>query len=58
MAIILYIVSAFFYSYEVWEQGWLPGISNPYPYRDYAIPLAMVASALLVVGAILYSKRK
>jgi hypothetical protein len=56
MAIILYIVSAFFYSYEVREQGLLPVIS--YPYRDYAIPLAIVASALLVVGAILYSKRK
>jgi hypothetical protein len=54
MAIILYIVSAFFYSYE--PQDLLPVVN--YPYRDYAIPLAVVASVLLVVGAILYSKRK
>ena len=54
LAIILYIVSAFFYSYE--PQDWLPLVN--YPYRDYAIPLAIVASVLLVIAAILYSKRK
>lgn len=52
LAIALYLVSAFFYFYE------MPSQSTSYPYRDYAIPLTIVASALLVVGAILYSKRR
>lgn len=56
LAIIIYIVSAFCYSYEApWEDN-LPVLN--YPYRDFAIPLAGVASALLVIAAILYSKRR
>jgi len=55
LAILLYILSAFCYSYEVLEQGLNPVIN---PYRDYALPLAGVASALLLIAAILYSKRK
>jgi len=56
LAIILYIVSAFCYSYEApWEDN-LPVLN--YPYSDFAIPLAGVASALLVIAAILYSKRR
>ena len=54
LAIILYILSAFCYSYEA--KGMLPVIN--YPYRDYALPLAIIASVLLVIAAILYSKRR
>jgi len=56
MAIALYILSAFFYSYEASSQGLLPFIN--YPFKDLAIFLAVVASALLVIAAILYVKRK
>jgi phenolic acid decarboxylase len=56
LAIALYIASAFFYSYEATWEGNIPVLNNPY--RDYAIPLAGVASALLVIAAVLYSKRK
>jgi len=55
-AIILYILSAFCYSYEESSQDMLPVIN--YPFRGYALPLAIIASILLVVAAILYSKRK
>ncbi len=55
-AIILYVVSAFCYSYEAPQEDMLPVIN--YPYQDYAIPLAGVASVLLVIAAILYSKWK
>jgi len=56
MAIALYMLSAFFYSYEASSQGLLPFIN--YPFKDLAIFLAVVASALLVIAAILYVKRK
>jgi hypothetical protein len=56
LAITLYILSAFCYFYEASSQGMLPFINNPY--REYAIPLTLVASAFLVVAAILYSKRR
>jgi len=55
-AIGLYILSAFCYSYEALREGWLPFIN--YPYKDYALPLAVLASILLVIAAISYSKRK
>ena len=50
LAIILYFVSAFCYSYEVGSEG--------IPYKGYAIPLAVAASLLLVLAALLYLKRK
>mgnify|MGYP001096626317 CR=1 FL=1 len=56
LAIMLYILSAFCYSYEAPKQDRLPIIN--YPYRDYAIPAAGVASTLLVIAAIMYSKRR
>jgi uncharacterized protein (UPF0333 family) len=45
LAILVYVVSAFCYFYE---GSW----------KDFAIPLAGVASALLVIAGILYSKRR
>lgn len=56
LAIIVYIASALCYFYEASWQNMLPAIN--YPYRDYAIPLAIAASALLIIAAILYSKRR
>jgi len=56
LAIILYFVSAFCYSYEVGSEG-IPSAMN-YPYKGYAIPLAVAASLLLVLAALLYLKRK
>jgi hypothetical protein len=56
IAILLYVASAFCYFYEAAWGGNIPVLS--YPYRDYAIPLAGVASAFLVIAGILYSKRR
>jgi len=56
MAIVFYILSAFCYSYEAPSQGWLPYIN--YPLKDFFIPFAVIASAFLVIAAILYVKRK
>jgi hypothetical protein len=44
ITIALYIASALCYFYE--------------PYREYAIPLTVIASLLLIIAAILYSKRR
>ncbi|MCD6445528.1 hypothetical protein J7L49_01925 [Candidatus Bathyarchaeota archaeon] len=55
-AIILYFISAFCYSYEAHSQGWLPVLN--YPLRSFAIPLAVIASILLMIAAFLYVKRK
>jgi len=56
LAIALYVASAFCYSYEAPRKGMLPVIN--YPYQDFALPLAGIATAFLVIAAILYSKRK
>jgi hypothetical protein len=56
LAIMIYVVSAFCYFYEASWEGSLPVLN--YPYRDFAIPLVGVASALLVVAVILYSRRR
>jgi hypothetical protein len=47
-AIILYVVSAYCYSYETLNQT----------YRDFAFSLVGVASVFVVVAAFLYSRRK
>jgi len=49
-AIILYILSAFCYSNEE--------TTINYPYKAYALPLAIIASIILVIAAILYQRRK
>ncbi|MEM3673169.1 MAG: hypothetical protein QW468_02930 [Candidatus Bathyarchaeia archaeon] len=53
LSIVLYILSAFCYSYEAVTEG-IAG--TYYPYQDYAFPLIVVASLLLLIAAILYSK--
>ena len=55
LSIALYILSAFCYSYEALAEG---TASVYYPYQGYAVPLTVTASALLLVAAILYSKRQ
>jgi uncharacterized membrane protein len=55
LSIALYILSAYCYSYEALAEG---TASIYYPYKDYAVPLIVVASALLVIAAISYSKRR
>jgi len=56
LAIILYLASAYCYFYEARQEGWLPYIN--YPYKEYAIPLVVVASVFVIIAAILYSKRR
>ena len=56
-AIVLYVVSAFCYSYETPTQEMVAQTLND-PYRIYTYPLAVLASVLLVVAAFLYSKRR
>ncbi|MGQ9641680.1 MAG: hypothetical protein ACUVUF_06105 [Candidatus Bathycorpusculaceae bacterium] len=55
LSIALYILSAYCYSFEALAEG---TTSIYFPYKDYAIPLIVVASALLVTAAISYSKRR
>ena len=49
VAIVLFVVSAFFYSYEV--------LALEYPYRGYAISFVGFGSVLMVAASISYSKR-
>jgi LPXTG-motif cell wall-anchored protein len=56
ISIALYLVSLFCYFYEAPWEDMLPKIN--YPYQKFALPLAGVASALLIIAAILYLKRK
>ena len=56
-AILVYVASAFCFSYDAPAQGWeAPYVDNPY--RVYAFPMIAVASVLLATAAILYSRRK
>jgi hypothetical protein len=50
MAIVLFVVSAFFYSHQ--------SVSlSSYPYRGYAVTFVGFGSALMLVASISYSKR-
>jgi hypothetical protein len=55
LSIAIYILSAYCYSYEVLAEG---TTSLNYPYKDYAFLLVVFASALLLIAAISYSKRR
>ena len=56
LAIALFAVSAFFYSYEVVSGGWAFALAA-YPYRGYAISFVGFGSVLMVAASISYSKR-
>jgi hypothetical protein len=51
VAIVLFVVSAFFYSYEGQALGF------DYPYRGYAISFVGFGSVLMIAASISYSKR-
>jgi hypothetical protein len=58
IAITLFSVSAFFYSYYLVEDTVSFGISlSSYPYRTYALGLVGVASFLMLTASISFSKR-
>jgi hypothetical protein len=59
MAIALFVVSAFFYSYyPVGSEGLtLASSESSYPYRMYAITFVGFGSVLMLTASISYSKR-
>ena len=58
MAIVLFAVSAFFYSYQAASKGVTVSASlGSYPYRGVALTFVGFGSALTVIASISYSKR-
>jgi hypothetical protein len=58
MAIVLFAVSAFFYSYQAASEGVTFSASlGRYPYRGVALMFVGFGSALTLVASISYSKR-
>jgi hypothetical protein len=58
MAIVLFAVSAFFYSYQAASEGVTFSASlGSYPYRVVALTFVGFGSALTLVASISYSKR-
>jgi hypothetical protein len=58
MALVLFAVSAFFYSYQAASEGltFSAGLGS-YPYRGYALTFVGFGSVLTLVASISYSKR-
>jgi hypothetical protein len=57
MAIVLFAVSAFFYSHQSVSEGLSLASLSSYPYRGYAVTFVGFGSALMLVASISYSKR-
>ncbi|MCJ7561214.1 hypothetical protein MUO79_11475 [Candidatus Bathyarchaeota archaeon] len=57
MAIALFVVSTFFYSYQAVSEGLSFSLGLNYPYRGYAITFVGFGSVLMVAASISYSKR-
>jgi hypothetical protein len=58
MAIALFALSAFFYSYEAVSEGLSFSASlASYPYRGYAITFVGFGSVLMLAASVSYSKR-
>jgi hypothetical protein len=58
MAIVLFAVSAFFYSYQAASEGVTFSASlGSYPYRGVALTFVGFGSALTLIASISYSKR-
>jgi hypothetical protein len=58
MAIVLFAVSAFFYSYQQVNEGLsLSAALGNYPYRAYGIMFVGFGSVLTLAASISYSKR-
>ncbi len=59
-AIVMYILSAFFYSYPAATGEELTlsvALSSAYPYRGYALTFVGFGSVLTLIASISYSKR-
>jgi uncharacterized RDD family membrane protein YckC len=56
-AIVLFAVSAFFYSYQPASQAASFSLSLSYPYRGYAFAALGFGSAMMAAASISYSKR-
>jgi hypothetical protein len=57
MAIMLFVVSAFFYSYQPASEELSFSASFSYPYRLYAITFVGFGSILTLAASVSYSKR-
>jgi hypothetical protein len=57
MAIVLFAVSAFFYSYQTASESLSFSASLDYPYRVYAITFVGFGSVLMLAASVSYSKR-
>jgi len=57
MAIVLFAVSAFFYSYHPASEGLSFNAGFSYPYRLYAITFVGFGSVLTLTASVSYSKR-
>jgi uncharacterized RDD family membrane protein YckC len=56
-AIVLFIVSAFFYSYTSGNEAMAFGLDLGYPFRGYALTFLGFGSVLMTAASISYSKR-
>jgi hypothetical protein len=57
IAIVLFIVSAFFYSYTPGSENVSFSLAFSYPYRGYALTILGFGSVLMTAASISYSKR-
>jgi len=58
MAIALFVLSAFFYSYPGVSEGIVFSVgSSSYPYRVYALTFVGFGSILMLTASVSYSKR-
>ena len=57
IALILFVVSAFFYSYKPNSEALTFSASLDYPYRVHALTFVGFGSALTFVASVSYSKR-
>jgi hypothetical protein len=57
VAIVLFVVSAFFYSYHPASEGLTFSAGFSYPYRLYAIAFVGFGSLLTLAASVSYSKR-
>jgi hypothetical protein len=56
LAIVFFVVSSFFYSYEPASEGLALAFGHS-PYRGYAISFVGFGSVLMVAATVSYSKR-
>lgn len=56
-AIVLFTISAFFYSYTSSAEGFILALNLTYPYRVYAIPFIGIGTALMGIASVSYAKK-